>query len=672
MRRLFPIRAGKSPAVAGARFGLRAPWTLVVLGLACAVSCPGLAGEELTGVQRRDRFLEQRRQYRGEILAKRECMNAAEALVLMQNGLESNKVSAFVTHSLASRPYRSLDTPILYQVLVRGRGQLAPEAAGALRKRLDDHWGTNLPMYVSLETPFDPWDYNFIDPPTENCLLNDIVNRLLDTLASPERVYSDGHSAAEHRAYWEDAFRQFVAARITHGFREWDSTVYLHVIAEDAMAVYNCLPDGPTRSAAGVFLDAILLNVARTLRGKVWTGPHNRVYNHPGYCMLNLTQHSWFYCMRWIFDTDWSELTPGGFRPNDPFNAGLLAGDYVPPAAILALPHRADRYVSLEKTGPRQHPRGMGQGAFYPDRNNVCLCREDREDPGELGLIYNYLGPRFALGSAQNWGRYGAEWHMHCMPWNLVVRLPSNDGMILSFAGGPKEGGSMGGYMTWGQSADWTATIFQHKTVLFSQIRAAAQVHVMRPHPSGFLERPFGPYWDLAGFREPKAKRATRIYIAHSLGPLTEEKGWVLGETNGVCFAVRPVRGGYSYEPQPDWIPGRVLLCQVWDDVVLLEVQETEQAGGFPEFKKRILAAELRSDPTNVAYTALSGDRYVFRWKTDGPPRVNDTVPDYGVQRFDDPWIRAEAGAGRIVVSAPGARCELIATNTMNIRRIEE
>ncbi len=651
---------------------LSAKLIALVLGLACAAGAFALAGDEPSGKDLRGRFFDQRRQYREEILAKCECRSAADALVLMQNKLASGKVSAFVISNLAHRTYRSLDTPLLYQVLIRGQGKLAPEAAGALRKRLDDNWSVNLPLYVSLETPFDPWDYNFIDPPTENCLCNDIVNRLLDTLASPERVYSDGHTAVEHRAYWEDAFRQFVAARITHGFREWDSTVYLHVIVEDAMAVYNCLPEGKTRAAASAFLDAILLNVARTLRGKVWTGPHCRVYNKPGYCMLNLTQHSWFYCMRWIFDTDWSELAPGGFRPNDPFNSGLLVSDYTPPAAILELPQRTDRYVSLEKTGPRQHPRGMGQNAFYPDRNNVCICREDREDVGDIGLVYNYLTPMFALGSVQNWGSYGAEWHMHCMPWNLVISTPTSDGMILSFTGGPHQSSGQGGYMTWGQTVDWTATIFQHKTVLFSQIRAAAQIHVMRAHPSGFLERPFGAYWDLAGFREPKQRRMTRIYIANSLGPLTEEKGWVMGENNGVCFAVRPARGGYSYEPQPNWIPGRVLLCQIWDDVVLLEVEEAGPAGGFRNFKKDILAANLRSDPTNVQYTALSGDRYVFRWKSDGEPTVNGQTPDYGSMRFDDPCIQSKAGSGRIMINTPGVRCELIAADPENIRRIEE
>ncbi len=651
---------------------LSAKLIAIVLGLACAAGAFALAGDEPSGKQLRDRFLDQRLQYRAEILAARECRNAAEALVLMQHGLESNKVSAFVISNLVNRTYRSLDTPLLYQVLIRGRGKLSPAAVQALRSRLDDNWSNKLPLYVSLETPFDPWDYNFIDPPTENCLCNDIVNRLLDTLASPERIYSDGHTAAEHRVYWEDAFRQFVAARISHGFREWDSTVYLHVIVEDAMAVYNCLPDGKTRAAASAFLDAILLNVARTLRGKVWTGPHCRVYNNPGYSMLNLTQHSWFYCMRWIFDTDWSELALTGFRPNDPFNSGLLVSDYSPPAAILELPHQPESYVSLEKTGPRQHPRGLGQNAFYPDRNNVCICREDREDVGEIGLVYNYLTPKFALGSAQNWGRYGAEWHMHCMPWNLVIRNLTSDGMILSFTGGPNQSSGQGGYMTWGQTVDWTATIFQRKTVLFSQIRAAAQIHVMRAHPSGFLERPFGPYWDLAGFREPKQRRMTRIYIANSLGPLTEAKGWAMGETNGVCFAVRPVRGGYSYEPQPKWIPGRVLLCQVWDEVVLLEVAETEQAGGFALFQQKILAAELLCDERDVRYTSIGGDRYVFRWKSDGEPTVNDQTLDYGDMRFDDPYIQSKAGSGRIMINTPGARCELIASDPENIWRIEE
>ncbi len=619
-------------------------------------------------------FESERAAYRREIIDSGACGNLGQALVLLRSGTGGREVSRYIRMTVPSSSRRELDTARLYELLICGRGILEKSAEKALRGELDKFWSTNLPVWVSLDIPFDPWDYSYTGIPTENMMFNGICNRLLDTIAEPGRIYSDGHTAAEYRFYWEDAFRKFAASRVTHGFREWDSSIYIHILLECGISVYNCLPAGPTRDAAGVFIDCLLLHVARTLQGRVWTGPHSRVYNKPGMTIMNLASQPYNYCVRWPFRLGWDDMAAAGtFRPNAPFESGLLAGDYSPPAAVLAVAGRGGRAVSSCSTGPRNWPRGMGWNGFNRDYRNPWLCLEDREDTGVMGLVYNYITPLYALGSVQNWGDYGGEWHMHCMPWNLVIGCESSDAMIFSYAGGPADPGGQGGYMTWGSfGGDWRATIFQDRGVLFSQIRGMAGVPVFRMRPSGYLERPTGEYPELLGFRGTPVSLKTRIYLADRLGGLTETNGWVLGEYNGVFFGIRPVRGGYSWEAQPGWIKGRVMLCEIDDDVTLLEVAEKSDTGSFGEFADRITGGALHSDNVFVRYESTAGDEYRFCYKTDGLPEVNGITPDYGDDRFDDPWIKSRRGSGRIVISTGnGEYCELLSQDPMKMRRTE-
>lgn len=117
--------------------------------------------------------------------------------------------------------------------------------------------------------------------------------------------------------------------------------------------------------------------------------------------------------------------------------------------------------------------------------------------------------------------------------------------------------------------------------------------------------------------------------------------------------------------------PPRTTEPEVTYDVILLEVAETEEVGGFDAFRRKILALPLAFDEKEVRFTNLDGDRITFRWKEDGDPTVNGKVPEYGGARFRDPFITSDYDSGVIEVNCAGARAVLHAEHPDAIHREE-
>ncbi|NQZ67158.1 MAG: hypothetical protein HRT89_03720, partial [Lentisphaeria bacterium] len=387
------------------------------------------------------------------------CTCIDHALILLDQNKCLDKVNSFLC--TANLNPRCLDIQIYY-MLLKYRGRMSQAAAQRIETLCNAHYNSELPNYINLKIPFDPWNYQYCNCPTENHLFNDVSNRLAECITFPERVFSDGNTAEDYREYWEDAFRQLCQTRVMHGMREWRSTVYFHVVLDDAWMIYHLLPDGSTRNAASVFLDYLHLSLAISLRDDTWCGPHSRVYNNEGFSVFEMDQQIY---ASWV-----NELIGQDFR------APALVSDYIVPEPIAGLPLRDDSYVSIEKLGPRYYPAGEGEDAFNPNRSNIYLCQSDREDwPGD-GILYNQQTPSYVLGSVQDWGTYQGAWHMHCMPWSLTISGAKGINQIISFTGSEKQSDHQGGIMTWpNHSNDQDATLFQHQGTLFSQMRGRRQ-----------------------------------------------------------------------------------------------------------------------------------------------------------------------------------------------------
>lgn len=574
------------------------------------------------------------------------CNDIHQAILLLKTRSHLDKVNALCSGEVRPLKPRTLDLqPYLVALHLRDNG-LTPGAVAHLQRVCDALYGPDLPAYVNIDRAFDPWNYQLCGCPTENHFFNDTSNRLAESIVFPDRVFSDGHSAAEYRPYWENAFQSLVATRVMHGIREWRSTVYCHVLFDDAMMIANLAPEGPTRDAAHALLDLMFLSIGASLRKQLWLGPHSRVYSRAGFNIIDGTRQcypGYAACLR-----------------GDHMIPMIATSDYVLPDAIRRLPHRQDNYVSIEKTGPRYHPRGEGLSVFDPAPANVYLCRSDREDWGGDGILYNYLTPSYCLGSIQDWGTHDGTWHMHCIPWSLVLASDVNTDLVLSYAGDEEDATrQQGGYMTWPcEGNDQDATIFQYRRTLFSQMRAVRHEKFWENLPNGFDEAPWAPASGnkrLIGYREPPTPIHTRFYLAESLGPLAHEDGWVLAEKNGVCIAIRPVRGSYREEAHSDWILGQVFVCDIWDDVILCEVAESHDVGGVDGFRARLRDTLLRADDRVITFRNIEGDILTFRWKEDGDPTVNDAVPAYSGMRFNDPCIRSELDTGVIRIDCDGA-----------------
>ena len=609
-------------------------------------------------------YNQKKRIARDRILAEEQCRGPKEALVCLRYGQSVEAANELLAGEAGTLPARSLDVQIYYQILAMGSPHLSGAARANITSICEACYNSELPTNASLDLPFDPWNYLLCGCPTENHLFNDTSNRLADTVVFPERVYSDGRTAAEYRLYWEDAFRQLVASRVKHGMREWRSSIYCHVIFDDAFMIYSIMPDGPTKEAARVLLDFMFLNIALSLRNGLWAGPHSRVYNNEGGCN--------------IFDFT-TQCYPPFARQlyTDSILPSIIVSDYVPPEAIVRLPDRPDRYVSIEKVGPRFHPRGEGAGVFNPRRYNPFLCTNDREDRGGDGIIYNYLTPRYVLGSTQDWGNYGGEFHMHCLPWCLMIAAGETTDIVLSFAGSEADtaaGYNQGGYATWpNEHNDQDATIFQHRNVLISQMRACFHprkaIWSQEPHP----EAPWTiQNTRMLGYKGDRVPLRTRFYIPNSIGNLRIEDRCVFGEKAGVCFAVRSIWNDFREDEHGDWIPGRVFVCDVWDEVLIIEVGETEEFGSFEEFQQKVLDAPLVVEGDRVDFTTTAGEELSFTWKENGPPpTVNGVTPEYGGMRINDPCVKSEYASGVIEVNCGGAAVTLRAEDPENIHREE-
>ncbi|MFT5123812.1 MAG: antitoxin component YwqK of YwqJK toxin-antitoxin module [Verrucomicrobiales bacterium] len=574
------------------------------------------------------------------------CKNRGDALTLLAKGVLLDQVNAYLAGKTQPLPNRSLDIQDYYVILAMNAPGLRPGARRHLELLCDRRYNEKLPAYVSLDRPFDPWDYQFCGTPTENHLFNDVACRLAETIVFPDRVYSDGHTATEYQPYWEDAFRQLVASRIVHGMREWRSNVYCHVVFSDAMMIYHIMPDGPTREAARSFLDYLFLSIAISLRKQVWTGPHSRVYSGAHYGIFDPHLNAYRYLTECLYGTY--------------FPGAIATSDYVIPRAIRNLPLREDRYVSIETVGPRFHPRGEGSNVFIPDKMNVYLCRADRENWGGDGILYQYLSADLTLGSMQDWGQHDGEWHMHCMPWNLMIASGDPTDLVFSFTGSFEQSTHQGGFGAWANDMnDQDATIFQHRKTLFCQIRAWQQEKVYEMVWEGFPGAPatqVAGYKRLLGYRTPPTPMHHRFYIADSLGTLHEEGGWIFVEKGAVYFAIRPVRGGYAPEPAPAWVPGQVFVCDIWDDVLVCETAHADAHTSFAAFRKNILATPLTWDTEQVSFTNLEGDGISFQWKEAGDPTVNGHVPSYSGDRYRDPCVQSKSNSGIITIECRGAK----------------
>jgi hypothetical protein len=286
-----------------------------------------------------------RERARESILNSPQCGDAHAALVMLEHGVRLDEVNHLLSGKVREMKPRGLDLQVYYTLLGKRDKGLNDEAQQYIAGLCDRHYGPNLPAYVNLDREFNPWDYQLCNCPTENHLFNDTSCRLAESVVFPDRRYSDGRGAGDYRPYWEDAFRQYVAARIRHGLREWRSPIYCHVLFDDALMIYNIMPPGPTREAARLMLDYLFLSIGLNLRGRLWTGPHSRVYNRPGWsaAIPSFTQ-----CYRGY----------AGQLLGEHFLSGVLASDYVVPEAIAHLPLREDRYVSMERVGPRRLGRG--------------------------------------------------------------------------------------------------------------------------------------------------------------------------------------------------------------------------------------------------------------------------------------------------------------------------
>jgi len=554
-------------------------------------------------------------------------------------------------------------------VLLWVLGAYGDRVSEQARQRVVDYvrlyWAEMWSQRRCIDVPFDPWDYERPHCRTENHYLNEIVCRMLTAELLAGETYPDGRPAEEHAEYWRRGFFAFCAERARKGFREWDS-LYLQLDLFAALAAAELASDAKVRHAASVFADLCVLILARTHLTGCWAGPHARVYFKEGLAW----EHSPVYLLGWVLFGSSDDVEARRWAGEHPSWGALAvaASRYEPPESAVALARSrppAGGYTTYARPGPAFYPAGWPE-ATPPHRcENVYVSHCDREGTARPALSATFLAPHFALGCVIDVPHLSGEFHSHCLLGALTVPGMAEPALFPLLGTPEQSADTHGGHGTWGtHSARWEATTLLEANVMLVQLRGTYRKVRVRLDPRAQAE-----FED--GFEGEPEVMHPRLFVAREFR-CEEEEGWVFLEGGEVFAAVRPVRGGYSWDrghPRK-YRRGEVLVCEVPDDILIIEAAERSWYGGeFSAFQQDILNRGLSSDGQWLRYCTRESRVIRFCGQEVGCPTVDGCEPPRNPPLFDGPFIKSAYDSGRITLEFVGHTLTLDFTDPSHPKR---
>jgi len=148
------------------------------------------------------------------------------------------------------------------------------------------------------------------------------------------------------------------------------------------------------------------------------------------------------------------------------------------------------------------------------------------------------------------------------------------------------------------------------------------------------------------------------FFSAQGLQNRVERDGWMFCEAAGAYAAVRPARGGYTWQPNPGG--GGLLVCEDGFAPAIVEVARKADAGSYESFQTAVLALPLAWAGATLTYQGLAGDRLTFQADHSAPPQVNGQPIDYEpAKTFDSPFIQSDWGSGQVTIRKDGRTLSL-------------
>ncbi len=158
--------------------------------------------------------------------------------------------------------------------------------------------------------------------------------------------------------------------------------------------------------------------------------------------------------------------------------------------------------------------------------------------------------------------------------------------------------------------------------------------------------------------RKPALYVRGRLAFTHAWLPrdrfdaVVEREGWIFAAKGDGYLALRSQRPTRWQESAGE-DRSREIIAEGDANIWICELGRRAVDGGFDAFMARICAAAVRYRGSSVTYDSPSQGRLEFGWR--GPlRRAGQVVPLHDYPRYDNPYVRAEFPAERVVVNAGG------------------
>lgn len=472
-----------------------------------------------------------------------------------------------------------------------------------------------LPLSASLET--NTWDV--IESENHHAqkftVLWHFSKLLSDHPEYRDREYADGYTAEEHHQAWTRYLKEFIRQRAKKGlFVEMANGLYNAHTLKGFYNFHDFAEDRELRTLAGNLLDLYFASWAQEQINGVRSGGRSRMYKHWILSGQGNTIRSWM----------WFYLGIGSSRNTHGSRATVATSPYRLPLVVMDIAlDRTDRgSYELHERRP-----GLAHQDLYTNPHYQL-----RTEFGGI-LRYSYVTPDFIMG----------------MPL-LEAR--------------PRE--------------DWTLISSQNRrqAVIFSSHRKARIIPICKSDSPTYNEQ-----WGvqkkgamitqkLPGDEYSRSANGLRVWFSSpGLEDPIDKRGWAFTRTRNAYAAVRPARGGYSWQkPSDDTnINGVFMTLKNGQSPVIIQVARARRYSSFREFQNDILDRSVTWQKNHLTYKNVNGDTLTLPAFTDNVspgtntrPIINDEPIDLAPAHvFRSPFIRSRWNSGVINIKKDDRALEL-------------
>jgi hypothetical protein len=424
--------------------------------------------------------------------------------------------------------------------------------------------------------------------------------------------FDDGATAAQHYQAWNEYFVVYCEERARKGACIEIMCPGYNSVWLKGMYNFHDFGDERVSRSARMLIDLYLAYWAQEQIDGVEGGGKTRIRGLRGLARNEggVAELGWLY-----FGIG---KRPASFSQN--LNAAL--SKYRPPVVV------ADIALNSRSDGPYeviQRAQGLGeQGVAHPDTAAPAKPNKFRTDGGGI-VRYSYCDPAFTLGTLMTEAKPLKDWVSISAQgrWQGVNFAGKASGRIVPMVL-PTNRDVL--------NAHWSV---QRKGCLITQ--------KLRDHKGG--------------------GKMVVWMSSEGLSSPTIEDDVVFVESEGAYAAIQVASGGFELQKEAISVKsldrgvrsspaGVMVVPKMEDSPVILEVMAKSQVNSFGEFKKQVLACEMKMDGAVLKYQSIYGDTFTFDSSYLGIPTINGKPVDYAPKKvLESPFLNADYDAGVVTIS---------------------